>query len=154
MQTYTSIPTFIPPFIPPDYPTTTATVPPQNRHLAPVALICAAAVLLLVARRGARPKRTTDPLASDKDTSSAATEPESASLLSAWNLTPRQCEVAQLILEHHDYRDIGRLCGVSLRTVQDDASRIFRAAAVEGRRDFERFMVREAPKCPTSPEHP
>ena len=150
MQTYTGIP----PFAPPDHPATAATVPRRNRHLAPVVLACVVAALLLAAHRNARPGRTDGTLASEKGAAGAGNGAEVTRAFSAWNLTPRQCEVARLILERHDYRDIGRLCGVSLRTVQDDASHIFRAAAVKGRRDFERLMASEAPKGPASPGHP
>lgn len=142
------------PLVPPDHPTTASATSPRSRRLTPVILACGAAVLLLIARRNAQLTRAMSPLASDKGTPSESIGAESSPLLSVWNLTPRQREVAQLILEHRDYSEIGRLCGVSLRTVQDDASHIFREASVKGRRDFERLMALQAPKHPASCKRP
>lgn len=58
--------------------------------------------------------------------------------LGSIGLTPRERIIAQLILDHHSYKDIGRRCKVSPRTVQFHATNIFQKAHVAHRRDFER----------------
>lgn len=58
--------------------------------------------------------------------------------LASIGLTPREHTIAQLILEHRSYQDIGQRCKVSPRTVQFHASNIFHKAHVARRGDFER----------------
>lgn len=58
--------------------------------------------------------------------------------LGSIGLTPRERTIAQLILEHRSYQDIGRRCKVSPRTVQFHASNIFHKAHVTRRGEFER----------------
>lgn len=106
-------------------------------RLLPTAALCLIAGFLLAGCLGRRAERAV----ATPDAAATETAPNPCPTL---NLTPRQRTVARLILDHYDYSDIGRECGVSLRTVQDDASHIFHEAAVKGRRDFERLMAREA----------
>ncbi|MEC4184779.1 helix-turn-helix transcriptional regulator [Adlercreutzia sp. R21] len=65
--------------------------------------------------------------------------------LGSIGLTPRERVIAQLILDHHSYKDIGRRCRVSPRTVQFHATNIFRKARVAHRRDFERTAALGGP---------
>lgn len=57
------------------------------------------------------------------------------------DLTDKERSVARLILSHHSYNDIARLCHIAPRTVQFHATNVFRKAAVGRRRDFEHLML-------------
>lgn len=57
------------------------------------------------------------------------------------DLTDKERSVARLILSHHSYNDIARLCHIAPRTVQFHATNVFRKAAVSRRRDFEHLML-------------
>ena len=57
------------------------------------------------------------------------------------DLTDKERSVARLILSHHSYNDIARLCHIAPRTVQFHATNVFRKAAVARRRDFENLIL-------------
>lgn len=63
--------------------------------------------------------------------------------LGRFELTPREAEVAELILDHCCYQDIACALGLSPRTVQFHASNIFHKASVARRHDFERLVLAE-----------
>ncbi|MCI8424805.1 MAG: helix-turn-helix transcriptional regulator [Adlercreutzia sp.] len=71
--------------------------------------------------------------------------------LDSLGLTPKEMAVAQLILQHRSYGDIGQLCHLAPRTVQFHASNIYRKAYVTRRRDFEQLLLADADRAAEAP---
>lgn len=66
--------------------------------------------------------------------------------LDSLGLTPKEMEVARLILQHKKYDEIASSCKISPRTVQYRASSIFRKAYVGRRSAFEDSMLGSKPE--------
>lgn len=74
----------------------------------------------------------------------SANQPATAECLQGLKLTRRETSVACMMLEGLSYHEISTNLGLSVRSIQNHASKTFKKAGASSRRDFERLVKKEA----------